>query len=144
MLLQPGGRTARGRGFFHRAPDDFGFGFAEGDQFDPAGFENRSDAHRQGALRDLGKVAEEDRVVAAGDLIEVDPAGATVGGRGRFIKADVPRATNPENLQVNNAGVADRNGALRICAHPLAVADDNPHSHGQWRMVSNLVGSNLR
>lgn len=58
-----------GKGFFHRASDDIGLGFTDGDEFNATGLENRGDAHRQGTVRDLGEIAEKDRVIAAGDFV---------------------------------------------------------------------------
>ena len=128
MALQPGRRTAGGRGFLDGTGDNLRLSVTEGDQCDPAGFKDRRHAHREGALRDLREIAEEDRVILPGHGVKVHPAGPALGGGGRFVETDMAGAADTEDLKIDAAGRTDGRfilGAMtrRVFGHPVRDMD---------------------
>src|SRR6267142_6719492 len=66
MKLQRGGGNRGGKRPFNRLGDSCGFGGAAGQQKNSLGFENGSDAHGDGTLRNLVLGGEESTVVLNG------------------------------------------------------------------------------
>ena len=58
-------------------------------------------------MRDLREFAEEDRVIFTRHGVQVHPARPAIGGRGRLVEADVTRAPDAEDLQIDAAGITD-------------------------------------
>jgi hypothetical protein len=74
VSLKPAGRTVRGRLGAEGLADDLRFTCTKSEEFNLTAVHDGTYSHGERAVGHKAQVAEEDRVVAAGDLIEVDAA----------------------------------------------------------------------
>ena len=103
-------------------PNDVSLTGAEGQQLDLPTVHDRTHTHGERAVRDEAQLAEKDRVIATGNLIEVDATRPGIQRGRRFIETDVPRATDAQDLQINPAGGAD--GGFVVGASHRGVGAD--------------------
>ncbi len=107
MALQ----EARGQRFRRRALDRLrdhaGLRLAPREERDAARVEDRADAHRDRVPRHVGFAEKITRRVAPGQRVERDEPRARIPAGARLVEADVPRAADAENLQVEPARGAD-------------------------------------
>ena len=99
---------------------------------DAAGFEDRADPHRNGPSRHVLLAEEIARRVHPRDAVERDQSRAAVGGRSRLIEADVPRAADPEKLQIEPARFLD---LLLVCAAVFNDLFDRDRAVGHVRIL---------
>ena len=92
---------------FDGAFDNARLVFAGGENRDLARGKNGGDAHRDRLARYVWLAEEIGGSIATRDVIEVDRTGETGFARAGFVKANVPRLADTEQLEVDAAGSND-------------------------------------
>src|ERR1700747_301309 len=110
MPLQSGSRHGRRDRTLNGFGDGRSFAGARSQQENSARVQNRADAHRDGALRNVLGGTKEFAVVLDGAFGDHFQARSRTQARGRLVEADVPVSPNAKNLQVDPPGIA--NGLL--------------------------------
>ncbi len=107
MLAEEAGRHAVGHRPFDRLADDVGLVFAEGQQDDLPGLEDRGDAHRQGLGGHVVLVEKVAGRVLPRHRIERHQPGAAVADGEGLVEGDVPVAADAQQKHVDPARPAD-------------------------------------
>ena len=111
-----------------RAADDRGLVLAGGENHDLAGLEDRGDAHRDRLAGHVLLAEEVGGGVLPRHQVERDQPGPALGAGARLVEADVARAPDAEELEVDAAGGADRllvapDRGLGLVARQVAARD---------------------
>ena len=123
MGLQEAGGHLLGNGLLDRPADDRRFVLTQRDDQDLPRLEDRPHAHRDRLQGHVFLAEEVAGRVLSRDRVERDHSRAAVAGASRLVEADVPRAADSQNLQVDAAGLFD--GVLVGFAIGIDVAQGN-------------------
>src|SRR5688500_4967500 len=108
MALEERRRDLKVNLALHRAPDDQRLVLAGGEDRNLPRIEDRGHAHRDRLTRHILLAKEIGGSVASRDRVERDEPRAAVSPGARLIESDMPRLSDPEDLEVDSTGLLDR------------------------------------